>query len=190
MSNLSHRNSSARVILIHGNGGGTGSDHWFPAVQRDLEEAGIECLSPDFPDPVLARASYWLPFLQDQLKANEHTVLVGHSSGAIAAMRYAEQRHILGSVLVGTYFTDLGEEDEKLSGYFDQLWGWPSIRDHQQWSAIFASVDDPFIPIAEPRFVGDQLGSEYFEYPDRGHFCGENDSDFPELTQFLRQKLT
>ena len=34
-----------------------------------------------------ARASIWLPFMQNELKCDEETVIVGHSSGAEAAMR-------------------------------------------------------------------------------------------------------
>ena len=30
-----------KVILIHGNGGGTGQDNWFPYVKKQLEEKGF-----------------------------------------------------------------------------------------------------------------------------------------------------
>ena len=39
------------------------------------------------PDPNVARESIWLPFIRDVLKADERTIVVGHSSGAEAAMR-------------------------------------------------------------------------------------------------------
>jgi predicted alpha/beta hydrolase family esterase len=77
------------------------------------------CETPDMPDPVEARSSIWLPYIQDVLNVDENTILVGHSSGAVAAMRYAETHKLGGSVLVGTYYTDLGYKDEKAAGYFD-----------------------------------------------------------------------
>ena len=175
-----------RVILIHGNGGGTGQDHWQPVVKAALEAAGIPCESPDFPDATLARSEYWLPFLET-LGADVETVLVGHSSGAIAALRYAETHPLLGSVLVGAYHTDLDLESEKLSGYFETPFDWEAIRKNQSWIAIYASVDDPFIPIAEPRYLAQQLSAEYFEFTDRGHFMSP---EFPELIALLKQKLT
>ena len=44
----------------------------------------------DMPDPYEAKESIWLPFMRDVLKADESSIIVGHSSGAEAAMRYAE----------------------------------------------------------------------------------------------------
>ena len=51
----------------------------------------VEIILPKMmPDPYVARCSIWLPFIQNELKADENTVIVGHSSGAIAAMRLLE----------------------------------------------------------------------------------------------------
>ena len=44
-------------------------------------------------------ADIWLPDLEE-LGADERTILIGHSSGAVAAMRYAESHRVLGSILV------------------------------------------------------------------------------------------
>jgi len=38
---------------------------------------------------------YWLPFLKDELKADEYSILIGHSSGSIAALRFAEENNIV-----------------------------------------------------------------------------------------------
>ncbi len=178
---------SIRVILIHGNGGASGQDNWQPDVVRKLKDAGIAAISPDFPDAVHAREQYWIPYLQDELKADQNTVLVGHSSGAIAAMRFAETHRILGSVLIGASHTDLDDEGEKQSGYFNRPWNWEAIRSNQGWIIQFASTDDPYIPIDEPRFVHEQLQTEYYEMNDRGHFL--YDKPFDELVMELKRKL-
>ena len=179
-----------RVILLHGNGGGSGEDNWFPWLKYKLKKLGVVCEAPDLPDAIEAKASVWLPYIQDVLKADEDTILIGHSSGAIAAMRYAENHKILGSILVGTYYTDLGYDDEKASGYFDKPWNWDAIKSNQQWSIVFASTDDPYITIEEPRLIKDKIGSEYYEYENRGHFGYDRDApDFPELLDALKSKL-
>jgi hypothetical protein len=117
-----------KVILIPGNGGGSPNDNWFPSVQNELESQGVQVIADEFPDNDQARSNIWLPFLLNELGADENTILVGHSTGAIAAMRLAEISPILGSVLVGAYHTDLKIEKEKLSGYFDQPWNWDKIK--------------------------------------------------------------
>lgn len=178
-----------RAILIHGNGNSKPTDNWFPYLKRELEKLGVVVEAPQFPDALLARSSYWLPFL-DQLKVDENTILIGHSSGAIAAMRYAETHRILGSALIGTYYTDLGMENEKLSGYFNTPWNWEAIKKNQKWVIQFAGVNDPWIPIKEAHVVQDQLGSEYYESPDQGHFGGDYYKEtFPELLEAIRKKI-
>lgn len=176
----------AKVIIIHGNGGGTGNDFWIPETKKQLEEAGIDVWAGTMPDNVLSRSKFWLPYIKDDLKADEQTVIIGFSSGAIAAQRYAEEHKLLGSVLVGTYHTDLGFDDEKQSGYFDKTWGWDKIRGNQKWIVQFASTDDEFIAPEESRLVHNKLNTEYHEFTNRGHFM---EKDFPELVPAVLEKL-
>jgi predicted alpha/beta hydrolase family esterase len=178
--------AAVKAILIHGNGGCTAGDIWLPWLERELTALGLVVTNQTFPDNIKARAKVWLPHLE-ALGADEHTILIGHSSGAVAAMRYAETHRLLGSILVGVCYTDLGDRFEAASGYFDAPWQWPRIRDHQQWIAIYNSTDDPHIPIAEPRFVAAQLRCSYFEFTDRGHFVDQR--QFPEILDLVRRKL-
>jgi uncharacterized protein len=175
-----------KVILIHGNGGSTAGDIWLPWLERELTRLGLHVINQTFPDNVKARATYWLPFL-DELGADEHTILIGHSSGAVAAMRYAETHQLAGSVLVGVCHSDLGDSGEAASGYYREPWQWQRIRENQPWIGIFNSTDDPCIPVSEARFVAAQLKCSYFEFTDRGHFTG--DREFPEVVQFVRRQL-
>lgn len=175
-----------KIILIPGNGGANpATDIWYPYVKKELEKEGFEVVARDFPDSVLAREKYWIPFLEE-LKADENTILIGHSSGAIAALRYAEKHLILGSILVGAYHTDLDLENEKISGYFDRPWDFEAIQKNQKWIAVFASSDDPWIPIEEPRYLNEKLKVDYFESHDRGHFMGET---IPEVVNYIKQKV-
>lgn len=175
-----------KVILIHGNGGCTAGDIWLPSVERELAASGLDVINRTFPDNVKARARYWLPFLEE-LGADDQTILIGHSSGAVAAMRYAETHQLLGSVLVGVCHTDLGDAGEAASGYYDAPWQWDRIRSNQRWIGVYQSSDDPLIPVAEARFVAAQLKCSYFEHSDRGHFIDSR--EFPELVAFVRRQL-
>src|SRR5258708_4592650 len=189
-----------KAILIPGNGGSAWkdflkffslrpADNWFPYVKAELEKLGIKVLAPQFPDRFLARKKYWLPFLE-KLGADQNTILIGHSSGALAAMAYAQGHKILGSVLVAAAHTDLGMQTEKLSGYFDQPWQWQQIKQNQNWIIQFASTDDPFIPIAEAEFVHQKLETEYYRYENRGHFSSwDNLIEFPELVGAIKNAL-
>lgn len=179
-----------KIIFVPGNGGSTTHDNWFPSVKKDLEAEGLNVIAAEFPDPELARESFWLPFLLNELNVDEETILVGHSSGAIASMRLAEKHRILGSVLVGSYYTDLGIENEKKSGYFDKPWDWENIKRNQSWTVVFASQDDPWVPIEQSRFIHQQLNCEYHEFKDQGHFGGDYFKEtFPELTRAIIRNI-
>jgi predicted alpha/beta hydrolase family esterase len=175
-----------KVILIHGNGGSTAGEAWYPWVARECGALGLTVINETFPDNVKARARIWLPHLEE-LGADENTILIGHSSGAVAAMRYAETHRLLGSILVGVCHTDLGDAGEAESGYYGAPWHWERIRENQRWIAIYQSTDDPLIPVAEARFVASRLKCSYFEFGDRGHFSESR--ELPEALQHLKRKL-
>lgn len=179
-----------KVILIHGNGNSTPNDNWLPYVKTELEKLGIKVIAKQFPDANLAREIFWIPFLKNELKADENTIIIGHSSGALAAMRFAEKNRLLGSIIVGAMHTDLGIENEILSGYFNRPWDWESIKNNQKWVIQFASTNDPWIPIEEPRFIHKKLNTEYYEFNNQGHFGGDYyKHEFPELIKALIHKL-
>jgi len=175
-----------KVVIIHGNGGCTGTSVWIPWLKRELEKYKIKVMAPTMPDNFEAKASAWLPYMKNVLQCDQNTIVVGHSSGAVAAMRYAEQNRLLGSVLVGACYTDLGYESERISGYYDDPWLWENIKSNQRWIVQFASKDDPFIPVYEPRHIGKMLGTEYHEFGDKGHF---QDKEVGEMLRVLVGKI-
>lgn len=172
-------------MFLPGNGGGSTRDNWFPYVKTELEKLGIQVIAADFPDSYVCRASIWLPFVEN-LGTDEQTILIGYSTGAIAAMRYAENHKILGSVLVAGYHTDLGDKLEKEAGYFDTPWEWGKIKAHQKFIIQFHSNNDSLVPRQEARFVHEKLGTEYYEVNKNGHFW---DSTFPELVEAIKKKV-
>lgn len=178
-----------KVILIHGNSGCTQQNFWFPYLKRELEKLGLEVIAKDFPDNQIGHENIWIPFIEN-LGTDANTILIGHSTGAIASMRYAENHKILGSLLVSTYYTDLDDAQEKESGYFGRFWDWEKIKNNQEWVIQFASTDDPWIPIEEARFIHEKLTSEYHEYKNEGHFGIPNDKkEFPEIIETIKKKL-
>lgn len=175
-----------KVILIHGNSTIRWSYAWMPWIKKELEKLGCNVVAETFPDSIIARERFWIPFLEEYLETDENTILVGHSSGAVCAMRYAENHKILGSVLISPCYTDLGDSLEKQSGYYEGLWLWNQIKENQKWIVQFGSKDDPLIPVEEFRHINEKLDSEYTEFKDKGHFM---DKKFPELLDVIKNKL-
>ena len=160
-----------RVMLVPGNGDAdVYSEIWYPWITKQLEKLGMKVIAKNMPDEDLARKEYWLPFIENQLEGDEDSILIGHSSGAVAALRYAEIHKLQGIILVSVCHTDLGDEKEKASHYFDGPWKWDKIKQNVKWLIQFHSLNDPYIPIEEARYVAKKLDTEYYEYKDQGHF--------------------
>ncbi len=150
-----------------------------------MEKAGFDTFFETMPDSVIARAKYWLPFLEHHVQAGENDVIVGWSSGATAAMRYAESHKLRGSVLIGPSASDLSIDLEKQSGYFDTPWDWQKIKANQEHIAIVHSDNDPYIPQEQFEMIKKELTPDEIVLPGAGHFI-EQDT-FPEVLKYIIQ---
>ena len=166
-----------RAIILPGNGcDDIMRANWYGWLHGRLEEEGrfSEVVCCTMPDPHRARRKIWLPFILNTLAADETSVLVGHSSGAVAAMRLCETTRVAGLVLIAACHTDLGEPSETQAGYYPPSggpWQWETIRANTAGNiAILHSDNDPFIPLDEPRHVAAQLRVPLREVPGRSHF--------------------
>jgi uncharacterized protein len=175
---------SPRFIFIHGNGSTHWSFAWASWLKQELDTLGFPTFFETFPDSVIARSEYWLPFLKDHVKAGANDVIIGWSSGALAAMRHAEANRIGGSILVSPCYTDLGDEMEKQSGYFDAPWDWQAIRANQEKIALFYGTDDPYIPQSEFDYISEHLKPEVFSIEGGKHFIERE--TFPELLNYIK----
>jgi len=167
--------SALRCVIIPGNGctGRVADANWYGWLERELrsESQFREVVVPEtMPDPVGAKESVWVPFMRETLKVGADTVVVGHSSGAVAAMRLAEETPVAALVLVSACHTDLGDPGERAAGYYARPWRWDAIKANCGCIVQFHSDNDPFIPDSEARHVAENLQSEYSELPGRSHF--------------------
>lgn len=180
------------IMLIPGNGGShIETDHWYAWVRGKLIGQGYHVIASDMPDPVAAHASVWLPHIAKTLAHTPDAIIIGHSSGGVAALRYLETHRLTGAIVIGINYTDLGDISEQESGYYATPWQWDKIKAHANWIVQFASTDDPYIPLVEPRFIHEQLNTEYHELPGRGHYMLDHSSlnrTFPEIIEVMHQK--
>jgi predicted alpha/beta hydrolase family esterase len=193
------------VVILPGNGcTDVWNSNWYGWLARELKERYGESLVVelrDMPDPFVARETEWIPFAKDAMGADAQTLVVGHSSGAVCAMRLAETTRLGGVVLVSACHTDLGDTNERASGYFSRPWDWAAMRGNSTFIHQFHSDDDHLIPVQEARHVAAQLQSvdvghgeasvevggsyTYQELEGHSHFF----SPFPELLQVIHAHL-
>lgn len=172
-----------RFIFMHGNGTSHWSFAFAPWLKETLEELGHETVFETMPDSVNARKKYWFGFLNHQVKVNVDDVIIGWSSGAVCGMRYAENHKFKGLILLGPHYTDLDDELEKQSGYFDDEWEWESIKNNVDEIVVIHGDNDPYIPTKDFIHISENLNCRRIEIQGAGHF--EDSKEIPELVEIL-----
>jgi hypothetical protein len=97
-------NSKPRAVIVPGNGCPPGKVHasnWYGWMRDQLVETGIfsDVVLRNMPDPFGAKESEWVPFLLGECGVDANTLIIGHSSGAEAAMRLMENNPVLVQLL-------------------------------------------------------------------------------------------
>lgn len=186
-------NPKATVIICPGNGcTNIRRSNWYGAVNEELKSRGISCVCENFPDQNKARREKWIPFIHSKAEESGGSViLVGHSSGAQAALRYAELYPVQAVVLVAATYSDLGDSGERASGYYPQTtkdgetnsYDFAAMKENCPIWYQFHSDDDPFIPLSEAEQIRDGLGltDTYRMLAGRSHFF----EPFPELLEVI-----
>ena len=159
-----------RVIIMHGKNSDP-SKNWFPWISEQLNTLGYEVIIPDLPDAEDPEKHKWIAVLED-LKPDENTVLIGHSRGGVAIMRYLEQlegsARVAKVVLVGT---NSGNSDKPSRGFFSEAgYDFSAIRKHCDDFAIIHSRDDEWVPFAAAEENAGGLDAKLCIYEDKGHF--------------------
>lgn len=178
-----------KAMIVPGNDNTLITSNWYQYVKDELQKLGFEVIAEKMPDPILARKKIWIPFIKEKILNDPNSILIGHSSGAVALLRYLEENKCKSAILVACYHSDLNNDLERKSGYFDGKWKWNQIKNNAEKIVIFASTDDPFIPISEPRLIQEKLGAEYHEYNDEGHFGLNLKKEFPEIITVVKEML-
>lgn len=167
------------IIIVPGNGGSGDllelrSSNFYGWAEKSFLSRGYDVKLQPMPDPLNAKESIWCPFIVKTLMEHntENCVLIGHSSGAAAALRIAERHKLRGLVLVAAYDSDLGDALEKASGYFSRPFKWDVIKQNCGFILQFAGEKDDLVPVAVQRKVSASLKPkvDYREHPDGDHF--------------------
>lgn len=167
-----------KIILIPGMGcSPVARSNWYSWFADEMrKKPNVEVVLKDFPDPNRCRESIWVPFIQNEIGLDDNTIVVGHSSGAACAMRLLENDSVAklrGAILVAAAHTDLGDECERLSEYFNRPWDWDKMKLGAECIHCFHGFDDHLIPVEEARYIAEKMSGDNFQYTemsDVSHF--------------------
>ena len=83
---LSLKGAKQRFVLIHGFEG-SAHTNFFPWLKKELEKRGHEVQAPELPNPFSPKESEQVDFVLKNCAFDENTIVVGHSLGAVVALK-------------------------------------------------------------------------------------------------------
>jgi predicted alpha/beta hydrolase family esterase len=153
-------------------------------LKSQLEAKGFEVIVPEMPHPDNPTIDDWVNKLKEIIKTPDRDIiLIGHSIGCQAILRYLEQLHPtvnLGKViLIAPWFilSDLETEEEKIIG---KPWIETPIKEtnvvkHPSKIVAIFSDDDPVVPMEENKKIFEErFGAEIIIENGKGHFTEED----------------
>ncbi len=174
----------AKVVIIHGTKGSP-QCHWFPWLKGELEQRGYSVSVPSMPTPEgQSLLNWWRVFNENVGTLHSSSILVGHSLGAVFALRLLEASTIPVAkvVLVSGFVRSLGlpEYDALNSSFVADAFDWARIRAGARQIICFAGENDPYVPIEQSRELAKSLEISLRLIKGGGHLNHESGfNEFP-----------
>lgn len=143
------------AIILHG-AGDSPDLYWFPYLKARLEEKGFEVWAPQLPNAKKPNLKDWLPFILENGKFTNETIIIGHSAGAQIILSVLENIavKIKQAILVAGYAQPMAKEEGlKSEGEFD----WKKIKG-RVFDIIFINSDN------DPWGCDDKQGRKMFDH--------------------------
>lgn len=180
------------ALILHGTDSNS-HEHWFPWLKEKLEHKGYKVWVPNLPHSNIPNIQTYNTFINSKnWKYDENTVLIGHSSGAVAILGILQnlpQGVIIDTViLVSTFKDDLGWDT--LKELFLEPFIFSEIKKHAKHFILIHSDNDPYCPLEHAKYLSEKLGGKLIVLAGKGHFNkknGEDYTEFPELLQILTE---
>lgn len=180
------------ALILHGTGNNS-RGNWFPWLKGELEKRGYEVWSPDLPradKPNIKRYNDYI-LGNSSWVFNEKSVLVGHSSGAVAILgllQHLRDTVVDTCILVGSFKDNLGSKD--FDGLFEDPYDFKKIKKHAKRFVFIHSNNDPYCPLDHAKYLAKKLGGKLIIKKGQGHFnleVGEKYKQFPFILEVLKK---
>lgn len=181
-----------KAVILHGTSGSS-KENWFPWLKEQLISNGIEVWSPDLPEADNPSIERYNKFILENIpfKFDHETILIGHSSGAVAILGLLEalpaSTTVQACYLVGSFKNDLGWDSLKL--LFVKPLDFHQIKSKSRLWYFLHSDNDPYCPLEHAKFLHDQIGGDLIVLPGQKHFsigtAGEQYNRFPYLFHLI-----
>ncbi len=176
------------ALILHGTDGHS-KENWFDWLKKKLEAQNWQVWVPDLPksdEPNIKRYNKFI-FDNRNWQFNSDSILVGHSSGAVATLGLLQALpnniKVDACYLIGS-FKDNPHWDV-LDGLFEEPFDFELIKSKANRFVFIHSDNDPYCPLDQAKFLAKKLGGELIVRKGQKHFSvatfGDKYKKFPLL---------
>jgi len=182
-----------KIILVHG-WDGSPERGWWPWMRAECKKLGLQVHAPQLPGGENPQLPKWVDTIASLVGDDTaSTILVGHSLGCDAILRYVERlspaQRIVAIVLVAPFFDETDIED--LKEFNGQAVNIGRVKIVAQQKVAFFSSDDPHIPLKEGIEYQHRLGAQIHILKNRGHFTPDDKCvSIPEVLEAVKKIIT
>jgi len=180
------------ALVLHGTNGNS-KENWFDWLKIELEKNGWKVWVPDLPQadkPNIKRYNKFILTNKDW-KFNEESILVGHSSGAVAILGLL-QRLPKGTQVDTCYFVGAFKNDlrwDALKELFDDKFDFKEIKTKAKRFVFIHSNNDPYCPLEHAESLSKSLGGDLIVKKGQKHFSIGTMGKIYEKFSFLLQEI-
>lgn len=172
MSNLMHKEET-RVVIIHGYRSHP-RDCWFPWLKKELIKQGFHVELPALPNPTKPKLKSWIKTIKKSVgKDLENTVLIGHSLGCGAILRYIEtlgsNEKVKGVIFVAGRVMKVNRRGA-INSFFEKGFPWNKLKRRVKKIVGIYSSNDPFVSTENGKIIKNKLHAKLFLLDHYGHF--------------------
>lgn len=186
-----------KVYIVHG-WDGTPEEPLFVWLDQELSKMDYLVFRLEMPNPETPIIEKWLEKLEENIFLNEETILVGHSIGCQAVIRFLEKKNekISGLLLIAPWMEldlkTIEEEGEEVVNiakpWMETPINFESVRNNSSKIISIFSDNDPYVKISQKDLFEKELNSEIIIENNMGHF--DPSSGCRELPSALRSILS
>jgi len=177
------------VLILHGTGSNSQSN-WFPWLKQELENRGLKVWVPDLPQSAKPNIKRYNKYIlkNKNWPFNENSVLIGHSSGAVAILGLLQQLPkgmvVDTCILVGSFKDNLGWD--ALDGLFEEPFDFEKIKKKAKRFIFIHSDNDPYCPLDHAEYLAKKLNGRLIIKKGQGHFNLEKGPEYKQFPLILK----
>jgi leucyl-tRNA synthetase len=165
-------------VILHGFMGA--SDQVFiPWLKTELERQGHTVDTPNLPNTEEPTPAEQVEYVLNNCHFDEDTILVGHSLGAVVALKVAERLNlqIKKLVLVAGFLTpDFNDSHRNFEDKFDWIFNFDRIQANSSEITILSAINDTAVGLDHGKKLQAALGGRLIEFTaNKNHVCGDQE---------------